>query len=95
MPIFPRSKPAPLNLRPERRVGEKQRRVPAQMIHGAIFQIDKAVAQLTKKTPGLSALADSAVDVAILTYPGRSELQFFFHRGCMNEHCSRLCHALK
>jgi hypothetical protein len=48
-PIFPRSEPVPLNLRPERRVGEKQRRVPAQMIHGAILQIDKAVAQLTDK----------------------------------------------
>ena len=37
------------NLSPERRVGEKQRRVPAQMIHGAILQIDKTVAQLSDK----------------------------------------------
>ena len=47
--IFPRSKLAPLNLRPEKRVSEKQRRVPAQMIHGAILQIDKAVVLLTEK----------------------------------------------
>jgi hypothetical protein len=47
--IFPRSKLAPHELRPERRLGEKQRYVPAQMIHGAILQIDKAVAQLTEK----------------------------------------------
>ena len=33
--------------RPEKRVGEKQRHDPAQMIHAAILQIDKAVAQLT------------------------------------------------
>ena len=31
----------------ERRVGEKQRRVPAQMIFGAILVIQKAIAPLT------------------------------------------------
>ena len=47
--VCTRRKLTPLNLRPERRVGEKHRRVPAQMIHGAILRIDKAVAQLTDK----------------------------------------------
>jgi hypothetical protein len=47
--IFPRSKLAPLNLRPERRVGEKQWHVVAKMIHGAILQINYAATQLTEK----------------------------------------------
>ena len=47
--VFSCSKPAPLNLRPERRVGEKQRRVPAQMMHIAILRINEAVVQLTNK----------------------------------------------
>ena len=39
----------PLHLRPERCVGEKQRRVPAQMILGAILVIQKVIATLTGK----------------------------------------------
>ena len=66
--------PKPLHLQPERRVGKKQRTVPAQMIHGAILQIDFAIAPLTEKYSGLCPLVDSAVCVAILTFLGRSEL---------------------
>ena len=63
----------PLHLRLERRVGEKQKRVPAQIILGAILLICNCATD--RKIPGLNALADSAVGVAILTCNGRSELQ--------------------
>ena len=43
------SKLTPLHLRLERCVDEKQSRVPAQMILGAILVIEKSIAPLTKK----------------------------------------------
>ena len=51
-----------------------ERRVPVQMILGAILVIQKALGSLTEKIPGLNALVDSAVGVAILM-SHRSELQ--------------------
>ena len=74
----PPVQPGATTLRLERRVGGKQRRVPAQIIPGAILPIETLRqwnCATDREIPGLNALADSAVGVAILTCHGRSELQ--------------------
>ena len=67
---------APLQLRLERRVGEKQSRVPPQMILGTILVIFKfCQCNCATNRKNTWFIADNAVGVAILTCHGRSELQ--------------------
>ena len=91
----PRSNQAPLHVRLKRRVGEKQRRVPEQMTLSAILPI-KEFSQCNcatdRKIPGLNALPDSAVGVAILiAIAGRNcNIHLRTHRLYTAQTCKKL-----